>query len=232
MAEWWPLISEPEEYANEAEILSAVFGEFLGGSRNTLLDLGVGGGDYLSHLISDFDAVGVDLSPEMLTHSKQQNPTVEHHVGDLRTIHLGRSFDAVFIRDAIYYMTGEADLSAAFATARAHLNPGGVLVTCPDWFRLPAIDEFVSHATRRRGNASVTYIENVHDSDPSDSQVEVVMFLLIREDGRLRIEQDHHTVALFTRDTWLDLAFRADFNVETRLYVMANYGEHLALIMG
>ena len=113
-----------------------------------------------------------------------------------------------------------------------HLRPGGVLVMCPDWFREPFPDEFVSHRTLRRGATSLTYIEYVHDPDPGDSLVEIVMFILIRENGQLRVEQDRHTMGLFPKATWIDLTSEAGFAVETRPYVMADYGSQLTLIVG
>ena len=98
----------------------------LGPGRHRLLELGVGGGHNLSHLTSEFDAAAVDLSPQMLELSRRLNPTVEHHLGDMRTVRLpGQVFDAVLIHDAICYMQTEDDLRAAFATARVHLRPGG-----------------------------------------------------------------------------------------------------------
>ena len=45
---------------------------------------------------------------------------------------LGRTFDAVFVHDAIEYMTTEADLRQAVATAYEHCRPGGVAVLVPD----------------------------------------------------------------------------------------------------
>ena len=52
----------------------------------------------------------------------------------MRSIRLGRTFKAVLIHDAISYMLTEGDLGDAFGTARAHLEPGGVLIVAPDWF--------------------------------------------------------------------------------------------------
>jgi len=43
----------------------------------------------------------------------------------MRSVRLGRTYDAVIIHDAIMYMTTEDDLVAALATARAHLAPAG-----------------------------------------------------------------------------------------------------------
>jgi len=62
----------------------------------------------------------VDRSPEMLTVSRALNPDCEHIEGDMRTVRLGRVFDAVLIHDPIMYMTTEPDLRSAMATAFAH----------------------------------------------------------------------------------------------------------------
>ena len=71
----------------------------------------------------------------MLAISTTINPECEHLVGDMRTLRLGRTFDAVLVHDAICYMTTEDDLRAAMATAVQHLRPGGVAVFAPDHVR-------------------------------------------------------------------------------------------------
>ena len=45
--------------------------------------------------------------------------------GDLRTLRLGRSFDAVLVHDAVMYMTSERDLRSMAVTAFQHTRPGG-----------------------------------------------------------------------------------------------------------
>jgi hypothetical protein len=57
------------------------------------------------------------------------------------------------------------------------------------------------------------------------------MFILIREQGRLRIEQDRHTMGLFPRNTWLTLTAQAGFEVTIRPFIKADYGEQLFLIV-
>ena len=47
----------------------------------------------------------VDLSAEMLEVSRQLNPECEHIQGDMRTIRLGRQYDAVLVHDAVDYVT-------------------------------------------------------------------------------------------------------------------------------
>jgi SAM-dependent methyltransferase len=231
LAKWWPLVSPPDDYADEAEILRATFREKLGAGRHTLLDLGVGGGSHLSHLTGDFRTTGIDLSTEMLALSQRLNPSVEHQVGDMRSIRLKKKFDAVLIHDAISYLLSEDDLRATLATARAHLRPGGVLVMCPDWFQETFPDEFVDHQKRAAGNTSVTYIEYIHDPDPTDTTVEIVMFILIKEKGHLQIERDHHTLGLFPKTTWLECTAEARFDVETRPFVKAVFGVQLELLV-
>jgi hypothetical protein len=150
----------------------------------------------------------------MLALSAKLNPGVEHHVGDMRTVRLDRKFKAVIIHDAIDYMLNEADLRAAFETAAAHLEPGGVFITAPDHFRETYRDPRVTSTTRSDGKTELTFIEYDYDPDPEDTTVESIMFYLIREGGELRIEQDRHVTGLFPLQTWLDLMEKAGFSVE------------------
>ena len=59
-------------------------------------------------------------------------PECEHVPGDMRTVRLGRSLDAVFIHDAVMYMSSERELRADLATVAAHLEPGGVALVAAD----------------------------------------------------------------------------------------------------
>ena len=108
LAEWWPLFSAPEDYAEEAAFFARVLTEACEPAPRTVLELGSGGGNNALHLKSKFEMTLVDLSPQMLAVSRALNPECEHREGDMRTVNLGRTFDAVFIHDAIAYMTSEA----------------------------------------------------------------------------------------------------------------------------
>ena len=78
-----------------------------------VLELGSGGGNNAVHLKAGFDLTLVDLSAEMVAVSQPLNPECDHVVGDMRTVRLGRTFDAVFVHDAVAYMLTEDDLRAA-----------------------------------------------------------------------------------------------------------------------
>ena len=116
LAAWWPLISPPEEYAEEAAFAGGLLREAERPVR-TVLELGSGGGHCASHLAPGFSMTLVDLSPGMLEVSRRLNPDCEHVEADMRTVRLGRDFDAVFVHDAVDYMTTEDDLRLVIGTA-------------------------------------------------------------------------------------------------------------------
>ena len=132
LAHWWPLLSPLDDYADEA----AFFGQVLASGSlpptPSLLELGCGGGNNAFYLKKMFSHVTLsDLSPNMLAVSRALNPDCEHVDGDMRTLRLGRVFDAVFIHDAIDYMTTLADLRQAMETAFVHCQASGVALWCP-----------------------------------------------------------------------------------------------------
>ncbi len=131
LAAWWPLISPWEEYAEEAAYAATLLGSAAIPVRD-VLELGSGGGHNAVHLKAHFAMTLVDLSADMLAVSRGLNPECEHRQGDMRTVRLDRSFDAVFVHDAVDYMTSEAALRHAIETAYAHCRPGGVAVFIPD----------------------------------------------------------------------------------------------------
>jgi SAM-dependent methyltransferase len=218
LAYLWPLVSRPEDYAHEASFWRLVMRDHLGGGRHQILELGVGGGNNLSHLAKEFDATAVDLSPAMLEHSKRLNPHVEHHVGDMRTVRLHRTFDAVLIHDAINYMLSESDLKAAFETAATHLRPGGLFIAAPDYVKETFRDGTLHHHSDADENTKLTFVEYDYDPDPNDTTFESQLIFLIRQRGELRVEQDRHTLGLFPDRKWLEMIKAAGFEVKKHEY--------------
>src|SRR5439155_674947 len=102
----------------------------------TLLELGAGGGSNAWYYKRHIESVTLtDLSEGMLTLSKTRNPECEHIQGDMRSLRVNRVFDAVFVHDAVCYMTTWDDLKQAMETAFAHRRPGGVALLAPDHVR-------------------------------------------------------------------------------------------------
>jgi SAM-dependent methyltransferase len=214
LAEWWPLLSPPSDYEEEA----AFYAQHLmrGGDppARTLVEFGSGGGNNASYLKRQFEMTLVDLSPEMLAVSRALNPDCEHVPGDMRTARLGREFDRVFIHDAICYITSAADLRKTIATAYVHCRPGGAALFAPDYvrenFRLTA-----DHGGSDGEHRGMRYLEWMSDPNPADSTYLVDMVYLLRsEDGSVRVEYDQHVEGLFERAEWLRLLTEAGFRPE------------------
>ncbi len=147
----------------------------------------------------------VDRSPGMLAVSRGLNPECEHIEGDMRTVRLDRLFDAVFVHDAVMYMTTEADLRAAMETAFAHCQPGGAALFAPDHVR-ENFRPTTKHGGHDGDGRSLRYLEWTWDPDPTDSTYNVEFAYLLREaDGPVRVEQDRHVFGLFSREAWLRL---------------------------
>jgi hypothetical protein len=213
LADWWPLLSAPEDYAEEAALYQRALIEGSSRPLTTLLELGSGGGNNASHLKARFNMTLVEPSSGMLEVSRRLNPDCEHVHGDMRTIRLGRRFDAVFVHDAVVYMTTEADLKAAIETAFLHCERGGVALFAPDHVRenFRASTDHGGHDGEGRG---LRYLEWTWDPDPSDSVYVVDYAYLLRErDGSVRAEHDRHIEGLFARADWLrwlaDAGFQA-----------------------
>ena len=232
LAHLWPIIGAPEDYAHEASFWRSVLRSRLGAGRHHILELGVGGGSNLSHLTSEFQATAVDLSEKMLAISSSLNPDVEHLVGDMRSIRLGRKFNAVLIHDAIAYMLTEDDLRLTFETARAHLAPGGVFIIAPEWYKETFLSIHASHESHSDGRIELTLFEYSHDPDPTDTTIETRFVYFIKEDGQLRVEQDVHVTGLFPLDTWLALLAESGFETEMVPYPVHDDGHEAHLLTG
>ena len=212
LAEWWPLLSAPEEYEEEASEYTRLILGAVPDARE-VLELGSGGGNNASHMKAAFELTLVDLSPAMLDVSRRLNPECEHVEGDMRSVRLGRTFDAVFVHDAIAYMTTEEDLRRVFATAFEHCRPGGVALFVPD-----AVTETFEPATDHGGHdgadRALRYLEWTWDPDPADTTCRMDLTYVFREpDGSVHVELDEHLCGLFRRATWVGLIEEAGFNV-------------------
>jgi SAM-dependent methyltransferase len=211
LAGWWPLISPPEEYADEAAALAEVLSSAPLAVRE-VLDLGSGGGHIAVHLKEQFALTLVDLSEEMLSVSRMLNPECDHHQGDMRTIRLGRLFDAVLVHDAVDYMTTGADLRQVIETAFAHCRPGGVAVFVPDHvaetFQAVSGEGGGDDASGRQAR----FRERTWDPDPADTWVQAEYEFVLREaDGTVEVVREAHRLGMFGRDTWLRLLTDAGF---------------------
>lgn len=205
LAGWWPLISPPEVYEQEAEYLADVLESSANVPVREVLDLGSGGGHVAVHLKERFTLTLVDLSPQMLAVSRRLNPQCRHLQGDMRSVRLGRWFDAVLVHDAVDYITSLADLTALIATAFAHCRPGGIALFVPDHVK----DDFAEltgggGGGRDEDGRQASFTEHTWDPDPGDDWVQAdYEFTLRGADGRVGLIRESHRLGAFTRDAWM-----------------------------
>ncbi|MBA2531770.1 MAG: class I SAM-dependent methyltransferase [Nocardioidaceae bacterium] len=218
LAVWWPLISPVEEYAEEAAFAATVLTS--GSVRvRDVLELGSGGGNNAAYLKAQFVLTLVDISEDMLTVSRRLNPECAHHRADMRTVRLGRTFDAVFVHDAVDYMTTEADLRRAVEAAFVHCRPGGVAVFVPDNIAETFVPSSHLGGSDGADGEGVRFLGWEWDPDPADTwTVTEYAFLLRDTDGSVRVVHETHRLGVFSRDVWLrlltDAGFEADAVVE------------------
>jgi SAM-dependent methyltransferase len=179
----------------------------------TLLELGAGGGNNASHLKRHFSCTLSDLSPQMLTLSRQLNPECEHVLGDMLTVRLGRTFDVVFVHDAVSYLTTDDDLAACIGTAFAHTRPGGIALFVPDCTR-ETLELGTDHGGHDGADGRrLRYLEWSTDDDPTDATYEVEFAIVLREPGReSRVVHDRHVLGVFPAHTWLHLLEATGFS--------------------
>ncbi len=217
LARWWPLLSPPSEYGEEAADL---LGRLPRASTRslTLLELGSGGGRLAAHLKHHYQLTLTDRSAEMLDVSRTINPECEHLQGDMRSLRLDRAFDVVLVHDAIMYATTAGEVEATLRTASLHCAPGGTVVVLPDFVRetfAPGTECDGHDAPDGRG---FRYLEWRWDPDPTDNTYLVDYAFLLREnDGTVHVDHDRHTEGLFPRSEWLRWFEEADLSAQSYL---------------
>jgi SAM-dependent methyltransferase len=136
-ARYYNLLYQDKDYAAEAKFIHQLL-KTHAPTTQSILELGCGTGKHAALLAElGYEVYGVDLSAQMLEQAEKRLPTLNPEVasklefsqGDVRTVRVDRQFDAVISLFHVFsYQTTNQDLQAAFATAKAHLKPGGVLI--------------------------------------------------------------------------------------------------------
>ncbi len=131
---YYDLLYRDKDYAAEAAYVAAALRRRQPGARR-VLELGCGTGGHAEQLAAlGFTVHGIDLSDGMVARAHERRaglaPEVAQRLsyaaGDARSVRTGDTYDAVIsLFHVMSYQTANADLAAAYATAAAHLAPGG-----------------------------------------------------------------------------------------------------------
>ena len=209
---WYRLIDPPADHLDEATAYTHALTGAVTGRAETLLELGAGAGHNALFMKRQFRCTLTDISPKMQALSRELNADCEHLPGDMRSLRLGRQFDAVFVHDAVCYMASIEDLAQVAATACIHTRPGGAALFAPDYVR-ERFAEISTPLTADDGLRSIRGVEWAWDPDPEDSSYLVYYALLLRDGHEVTAVHDRHVEGLFSIAEWTSVLERAGYMV-------------------
>jgi len=227
-ARWYHLLDPVEDHQEEAACYEAALVRASSPPALTLLELGAGAGNNAFYMKRRFRCTLADRSPSMSALSRAQNPECEHVLGDMRSLRLGATFDAVFVHDALNYITTESDLRAVAETAFVHTRPGGAALFAPDCVR-ETFREGTNLITGEREGRAMRAVEWMWDPDPRDHTYAVEYAFVLREDGRTRVHHEQHIEGLFSRATWLRTLAAAGYLPESAECTLEGLGSEILL---
>jgi hypothetical protein len=211
---WYRLLDPTLDHFDETESYRLALERAASPPPQTLLELGAGAGNNGYHLKRRFRCTLADVSDAMLALSRDLNPECDHIVGDMRTLRLARTFDAVLVHDAVMYMTTEDDLLAAARTAFVHTRPGGAAVFAPDCLR-ETFHEQSDIYGGEDGSRALRCLQWSWDPDASDDTFVAEYAFLLRDGVEMRAVHDRHIEGLFPKATWLRLLSSVGYEVDT-----------------
>jgi SAM-dependent methyltransferase len=201
-AGYYDLIYQNKDYVSEVNYILSILSQ----SRTDLLsilELGCGTGRH-AFILSDkgFQIDGIDLSNEMISIANEQlrklpqeiASNIKFEQGDLRTIRMNKQYDVVIsLFHVISYQTSNEDLSAAFATAKAHLKPGGIfLFDC--WYGPGVLSDRPTTRVKRLDNSKLSIVRIAESvMFPNENLVDVNYQIIINDKDTLQDEHFYET---------------------------------------
>jgi SAM-dependent methyltransferase len=123
----------PEADESIGRIVGTAIDRWLPTMPRSILDLGCGTGRHLEILAKTIpECYGVDLLESNIAYAKSRRPGITFHLGDMRTVRLGRMSDLVTcLGNALSYALSDDDLNHTMGTFAAHAHAGTLLVVDP-----------------------------------------------------------------------------------------------------
>ena len=120
----------PDTDEETPKLCGRLFDRYLDEPPSSILDIGCGTGRDLAVLSRDCpDCVGIDANPEMIQYARARHAQVHFQVGDMRSVRLGRTFDAILcLGSTLMYAHTNRDVHSTLQTFEAHAHDGSLLV--------------------------------------------------------------------------------------------------------
>jgi SAM-dependent methyltransferase len=214
---YYDLLYRDKDYAGEARYVADLIHRHAPRATR-LMEIGCGTGAHAAEWAAmGFDVHGVDRSEGMLEAADARRSSLEPDVaqrlsfseGDARTVRLGKKFDAVTsLFHVMSYQTANADIAAAFRTAREHLAPGGVFIF--DCWYGPAVLRQWPTVKKKSQSYDSTTVERTAEPvvHPNENVVDVNYTVVVTDrmtgEGET-IHETHRMRYLFTPEIGLAL---------------------------
>ncbi len=160
------------DYESAAQRLHDIIQKYKQTEGNRLLDVGCGTGTHIMYLKDKYQAMGFDISEEMLSVAREKCPNTSFVQGSMVSMELDQVFDVIIcLFGSITYLTTEEELNLAIRSFSKHTTAGGVIIIEPLFteetvrergmglicLNLPDIKIARSNVSRREGN--VVYLD-------------------------------------------------------------------------
>ena len=211
-ARHYDAIYDFKDYALESDRVHHWIERRSPGAR-TLLDAGCGTGRHLEHLRARYDAVGLDINPELLAAARRRCPEVEFHEASMTDFRLNRRFDVVVVLfSAIACAVRTVDgLQRTVSNLSEHVADGGVLIVEP-WF---------TPETYRTGTITANFAEQpdlkiswMYTSTVEEGASLLDIHYLVGTPRSVEHFRERQLLGLFRHEEYLDSFRNAGLDVE------------------
>jgi SAM-dependent methyltransferase len=214
-----------KDYGGEIAFVEGLLNRHAQAPVRRVLDLGCGTGRHGIALAErGYSIAGVDMASAMLARAEARRAglpsalrdAVSFHLGDIRSIDLGKEFDAVVsLFHVMSYQTTDADVLATLETAKRHLPSGGLFLF--DFWHGPAV---LAEAPARREKRvedgvfrAVRRTEPVWEKDRDIVRVIYDIDITDTSSGEMQSAREEHVMRYFFRDKISTMAMRAGFSI-------------------
>lgn len=180
---YYDLLYRDKDYIAEVDYIISLLTRY-GCTGPNLLEFGSGTGRH-GRLLAEqgYRVTGIERSPEMVAQAGSA-PGFSCQVGDICTINLGQSFDAVLsLFHVMSYQTRNHEVQAVFSRAKEHLQPGGLFIF--DIWYSPAV--YTQSPSVRVKRMSAEDIEVTRLAEPyqypNENRVDVNYTIFVHETG-------------------------------------------------
>lgn len=210
---YYDLVYGWKDYKKETETIKRLITKFKINNGNKLLDIGCGTGEHLKFMSHNYDCVGLDINPGLLTIASRKNKDINFREGNMVNFKIDMNFDVITcLFSAIGYVRTLDNLEKTLKNLFSHLNLGGVLIIEP-WFNKKS----------KNFKVNVPFLTTFEDKDvkiarlsmakiKDDLSIMDTHYLVAENGGDVKHFSEEHVLGLFEKDDILKIMKKVGFS--------------------